>query len=263
MVKYDNFILQTLRLEAKKLLQGKKNPQRAHIHSQVIFTQLTNMISTDSLKVELPESLTITKVKMESDFSRLNIYWLGTGSDEDEPMQSRLDALAFDLRHELQQLGVIGNIPPIKFICDLSQAKLTEINRLLSRADFGEEFDPKTTLQGMLSDAVLQKRPVIPSSPEGSHNKAIEKIANDSKEKKADIFGLDRTRLYNKVLQRKQKNSEEVEEHQQMSEEITSPVVDFQKRLKEYRRFGEVQKKEKRKKVSGRFDDDSESIGNL
>lgn len=212
------------------------------------------MISTDSLKIDLPESLTISKVKMEPDFSRLNIYWVGAGTDEDEPMQSRLDAVAFDLRHELQQLGVIGNIPPIKFVRDLSQAKLAEMNRLLSRADYGADFDPKTTLQGMLSDTILPKR-TLPPSP-------VEK-GSVTEEKKADIFGLDRTRLYKKVLQRKQKTSAEFEAEKQRpsGEETVSPaVVDFEKRLKEYRRFGEAQRKEKRKQALGRLDV-SESIG--
>jgi ribosome-binding factor A len=95
----------------------------------------TGEVSPDILGL----GLTISRVKISSDFSIVNVYWAATGTSKDDVIEPILKKAAGRLRYALTQLKVIGIVPPIEFVKDKTYSKIAEMEYLLNKCDLGED----------------------------------------------------------------------------------------------------------------------------
>jgi len=74
------------------------------------------------------------------DFSKLNVFWVATGTEYDAVVERILKKSAGQLRQELTELHVMVVVPHIDFAKDKQYAKVAEVDRILATADFGEGY---------------------------------------------------------------------------------------------------------------------------
>ena len=138
-------------------------------------------------------------MKVSPDFRSLNVFWLAQGDEKDLELEKILSSIAGPIRHELSQLRLMGEIPRIFFVKDKFFSKAVEVDALLKRADFGDDFVPtdptifiKTTaqLQMQLSDDM--KRQIYEIDD-------FEEVEEDELPEMNDVMGLDHSAIMNKI----------------------------------------------------------------
>jgi ribosome-binding factor A len=117
--------------------------RRIEVLNTLFMQQITSLMSTGESSPDLlGRGITVSKVKVSNDFSRVNVYWIASGTETDEVIEPLLVKAGFVLRHELTQLRVIGQVPPIEFVKDKTFSKIAEVQMLLEKCDFGDDFVP-------------------------------------------------------------------------------------------------------------------------
>ncbi|KAG8233552.1 hypothetical protein J437_LFUL013764 [Ladona fulva] len=137
--------------------KGERNHRRINILNKLFMRYVSDIMSTGEVSNEIAGlRLEISKVKISSDFGTLNVFWVTKGTKIDSEIEDILQRNAGKLRHELTQLRVIGNVPAVQFVKDKSLSKLTELDGILSKADFGDEFEPSDSSFGLISEFVVK-----------------------------------------------------------------------------------------------------------
>lgn len=127
-------------------VKSKKCLRRVEVLNALFMEQITSMMSTGEVSQELLGlGLIVSRVNVSNDFSRVNVYWVGSGTCKDDVIEPILRKAAGRLRHELTQLRVIGIVPPIEFVKDKTHSKIAEVEYLLTKCDFGDDFVPTTS----------------------------------------------------------------------------------------------------------------------
>lgn len=86
-------------------------------------------------------NIVINRVKISSDFNFLNLLWISNDSYSEEPDPKALEEIAIQLRHELTQLRLMGSVPRINFVKDKRAFEIKELDKRLSIADFGTDYE--------------------------------------------------------------------------------------------------------------------------
>lgn len=129
--------------------QGKNAPRRVHVLNKLFMQHITDLMSTGEVsETILGRGLEISHVKVTPCFQYVNVFWMAKGSAEsDANMEQILRKASGIIRHELSQLKVMGEVPKINFVKDRVQSKFAEVEHLLARADFGEDYEPSSWAQ--------------------------------------------------------------------------------------------------------------------
>lgn len=129
--------------------QGKSAPRRVHVLNKLFMQHITDLMSTGEVsETILGRGLEISHVKVTPCFQYVNVFWMAKGSAEsDANMEQILRKASGIIRHELSQLKVMGEVPKINFVKDRLQSKFAEVEHLLARADFGEDYEPSSWAQ--------------------------------------------------------------------------------------------------------------------
>lgn len=135
----------------ERVQKVSEGSQRRAKQLSVIFSQyITSMMNSGEVCPELVDlNFEIQQVKITTDFSVINVYWMASGTDTDDRIQALLDASAGKLRGALIGLHIIGAVPPIQFVKDMTAARLQEVEQLLQKADMGPDHEP-TPLGGSM-----------------------------------------------------------------------------------------------------------------
>lgn len=123
---------------------------------------------------------------------------MARGDGSDAHLESVLSKSAGSLKHNLSQLRLMGEVPTIKFVKDKHYAKSVEVETLLSRADFGDDYVPSTPSQMIKNDLscnTLQPDNVL---PEMTHS----------------ILGLNQAEIMNRVKQNMSKAKQAWEKYE-------------------------------------------------
>ncbi|KAK3596647.1 hypothetical protein CHS0354_006196 [Potamilus streckersoni] len=138
---------------------------RRAVHvSHVLYNYITEIINSGELDPKLVDGkIMISQVKVVPDFSSVNVYWLVSGSEEDQEIEQLLKQRAGKLRHLLTTYHTLGIVPPVTFVCDRSLINIREVERLLKIADYGsdenleeiEEIPPKVTSERKIAQLHL------------------------------------------------------------------------------------------------------------
>lgn len=158
--------LPTPEVFSKGALEGKKsdNSKRTAVLNKLFMRHITDQMATGEnaetyagLGIEISKVfdsmlylnvfdylyiIDVLQVRVTPDYKLLQVYWLAKGNENDEAIGKLLTKNAGQLRHELTQLRVIGIVPKILFCKDKTLATITEIDKRLETADFGEDHVP-------------------------------------------------------------------------------------------------------------------------
>lgn len=209
--------------------QGKNAPRRVHVLNKLFMKHITDLMSTGEVSdTLLGHGLEITHVKVTPDFSFVNVYWLTkkSSADGDADMEAILRRAAGHIRHELSQLKVMGEVPRINFVKNRIQSKFADIDELLERADFGEDFEP-TAWKQLRHDFVASR----PDGGGGSETTAAECFELPAM--RHDVLGLDQRDIMDKIKRAMSKNRQAWQEYEQRKHVQNSdvdggmPMVEF------------------------------------
>ncbi|XP_033625881.1 putative ribosome-binding factor A, mitochondrial [Asterias rubens] len=112
---------------------------RLRTYNKILFDNLRDMMTTNLVSDELEElQVSIIRVQVSGDMSACRVFWMATGSvEEDDRIEEILNRYRGPLRRALISHRVLGKIPPIFFMKDKVSANISQVERLLSIADFG------------------------------------------------------------------------------------------------------------------------------
>lgn len=175
-------------------------------------------------------------MKVSPDFNSLNVFWLAQGDENDIKVEQILKSMAGFIRHELSQLRLMGEVPMIFFVKDKHYSKAAEIDILLRRADYGEDFVPTDPTLFMKSDPQLIMKL---SDDEKSRIYEIEQNLDEEEElmqdeelppMRHDVLGIDHSLIMKKIATSIDKSKKAWETFESRSETILaggSPTKDF------------------------------------
>jgi ribosome-binding factor A len=213
-------------IEASKLSstekQGKEANRRVTVLNKLFMKHITDMMACGDLADKIiGYGIQITTVRVSNDFRSLNVYWTSSGgqkSAEDISIDVVLRSIAGPLRHELSVLRVMGEVPQINFVRDGSHFRASEVDALLKRADFGEDFVPtdptlfmkdQTKLELKLSDEFRAKIRELDTAEEEESEEIIEEYP----EMRHNMFHVDHAKIMGAVLANMNKSAKAWEEY--------------------------------------------------
>lgn len=144
--------------------------------------------------------------------------------------------MAWLIRHELSQLRLMGEVPRIFFVRDRHYSKAAEIDILLKKADFGEDFMPTDPTLFMKTDPQLQMKlseDVKTRIYEIERNSNVEDELVEEEElpeMRNDVLGIDHALIMKKIATSMDKSKKAWESFENRSETIHavgSPSKDF------------------------------------
>ncbi|XP_043596346.1 uncharacterized protein LOC122573691 isoform X4 [Bombus pyrosoma] len=143
----------------------------------------------------LNKNIEISHVKVTADFKLINVYWIDNNTKNTD-IEELLQKCAFQLRHELSQLRVIGIVPPIQFVKCKGISILREVEQKLKIMDFGEDH-----VSSPYPDAIQQ---TITASGTSDVNQNDENVENDNLSvtlpvMRHDVLGLDHYRIMSQI----------------------------------------------------------------
>ncbi|XP_025196426.1 putative ribosome-binding factor A, mitochondrial isoform X2 [Melanaphis sacchari] len=180
---------------------GRQTSKRIAVLNKLLMKNITDLMATGENSDKLiGYGLEISKVSIAGDYRSVKVYWMAGKSEDDSQLDELLKMLSGSLRHELSVLRIMGEVPKILFIKDRTYANVAAVDRLLNKADFGEDFIP--TCNTLLID-----HPTIYKNIDPEIKKKIEELedtenltedSNDEviiPEMKMDVMGLDHSAI--------------------------------------------------------------------
>lgn len=153
---------------------------------------ITDMMSTGEVEPEiLNRNVEISHIKITPDFKLINIYWIENNAEKLDT-EELLQKCAFQLRHKLSQLRIIGIVPSIQFVKCKGIKVMKKIEQKFKIMEFEEDYIPNP-----YPDAI--RHTITASDVENVHNNKEDKFSITIPIMKHDVFGLDHFRIMSKV----------------------------------------------------------------
>lgn len=213
----------------------KKTPKhsaRLRNLNKVYLDKITDILSTGELATQLyGRGLELSEICLKSDMNGINVYWMSSGNPElDKHTGALLQRHASIVRQELSNQRVVGHSPHITFVMDDRHVKLQEVEKLLTIADYGEDFEPtnpahplkaapptlttpldssiKATIEGLEGqNGQLKEDPPDPfeealriAASEGVTEATVE-LPSDLPTMRDDVLGVNTNKMYNMIQQ--------------------------------------------------------------
>ncbi|CAH0764336.1 unnamed protein product [Diatraea saccharalis] len=194
-------------LSKTKYEPGKRANRRVAMLNKVFMKQITDLMSTGTVSMDIVgRGIEISKVQVTPDYQSVRVFWVCKGTATDEETESVLKRTSGILRHELSTLSVMGQVPYITFVKDKQEANVVELDRILSVADYGDdyeqtqighllktEFTLNTRLSEEMKAKIKQLEAEIPLEddpvPEMTHN----------------VYGLDHDKILSRLVAARKK----------------------------------------------------------
>ncbi|XP_067002572.2 putative ribosome-binding factor A, mitochondrial [Anabrus simplex] len=180
--------------------KGNRVTKRMAVLNKLFMKNITDLMATGEIAGEvLGRGISISRVKVSPDYNIINVYWLAKGTEDDVTTEKILSDAAYSLRHELSQLHVMGVVPKIKFVKDKQYAIIAEVDHLLGKADFGDEYEPLDPASYLKSEFTLSGS-VLPHVQDQINQCTDEE--NDEEPlppMRMDVLGLDHAEIMNKI----------------------------------------------------------------
>lgn len=204
-------------LHPAKKIPSKLSSRRTTVLNKMFMRHVTEIIATGPIGYELKGlGLEITQVKVCQNYHGLNIFWTASGISDFEYVEQKLLSITKQLRHELHQMQLLGNIPHLTFIKDHQLSYFDELDAVIEKADYGEDFKPLMTrsrdtnfeFQNDENNAEYNNRTSIPPM-------------------RHDVFGLDHALIMGRVKQSlaKSKQAWKSYEEKQLNPSNTKPFT--------------------------------------
>ncbi|XP_071875436.1 uncharacterized protein [Bombus fervidus] len=230
--------------------------RRMIVLNNVFMKYITDLMSTGEIVPEvLNKNIEISHVKVTADFKLINVFWIDNNTEKTD-VEELLQKCAFQLRHELSQLRVIGVVPPIQFVKCKGTSILREVEQKLKIMDFGEDH-----ISSPYPDAIQQ---TITASETHDANQNLENVEHDNLSvtlpvMRHDVFGLDHFRIMSQIKSSLNKSKKfmikQIENIPSSNSYSTSDiknspnVVTNMEQQNEFKQFLYQRQKEQRKKM--------------
>lgn len=204
---------------SKEHRQSKHITRRINVLNKLFMVHISDMLANGEWSQQIAgHGLEITHVRITSDFHLVNVYWMTKRMDSTATLKQMLEPIARRIRHELSQLRLMGEVPNIIFVHDRSMAKLAEVDHLLAKADFGDDYEPLTPAAHR---AAMMRNDFSPSSANSA-----DAVGFRLPPMRQDIFGLDRGEIMNKIVARMTKNRQAWEKYELQMTSLNQMPVD-------------------------------------
>ncbi|XP_015920821.1 uncharacterized protein [Parasteatoda tepidariorum] len=147
------------------------------------------------------------KVKVSPCYQTLNVYWQipSTSYEKHEEIAIALNSIAPRLRAELISRNVMGKVPYIFFIRDVTNARIAEFENALRDADLGPENERSIIPDDAFTKDVLVFRVNKKSNTDENKELEVKKveppnISHRPSDMKSDVFGLKHNDIMNKIF---------------------------------------------------------------
>lgn len=166
--------------------------RRMNVLNKVFMEHITDMMSTGEVEPEiLNRNVEISHIKITPDFKLINIYWIENNAEKLDT-EELLQKCAFQLRHKLSQLRIIGIVPSIQFVKCKGIKVMKKIEQKFKIMEFEEDYIPNP-----YPDAI--RHTITASDVENVHNNKEDKFSITIPIMKHDVFGLDHFRIMSKI----------------------------------------------------------------
>lgn len=177
----------------------KMTNRRLAVLNKMFMRHVTDIIANGPKGYELNQvGLEITQVKVCQKFHGLNIFWSVSGTDDFESVERNLESIRKDVRHELHQMQLMGNIPHITFVRDYQRSYYDELDARIAQADYGDDYEPTPTKSRVKSDFDIAGQVTVGSS-ESSEDE--NKVASLMPPMRYDVFGVDHSLIMGRIKQ--------------------------------------------------------------
>ncbi|XP_058821074.1 uncharacterized protein LOC131683260 isoform X2 [Topomyia yanbarensis] len=181
---------------------GKESNRRLAVLNTLFMEQITDLIATGKFSEELVgHGIQISCVKVTNDFHAINIFWSVRDNRNDIEISKMLKRVSGDLRHELAQLRLIGQVPRLNFVKDKTYCIFT--NSALQNADYGKAFTTKDPTSLIGSDVKLHVD--LPRVVRKNIDELVDKsyFLTDNQDSlpnmRHDVLGLDHFAIMHKI----------------------------------------------------------------
>lgn len=210
-----------------KPARGKNDTRRMTVLNKLFMKHITDMMATGEISEKLlGKGLQISRVKTTHDFAYINVFWMSTGDvNQDVLLENELQKSAGALRHELSQLGLMGEVPRIKFVKEKLFTNSNHVEALLKNMDFGrnesEENKEHSAAEQYASESLKQEfygSNCQTTKPAEQMKSSVEQVPNLEKpmpEMRHDVLGLDHRGILLKILTKMRKSKQAWDQHQQ------------------------------------------------
>ncbi|EDW65600.1 putative ribosome-binding factor A, mitochondrial [Drosophila virilis] len=202
---------------------SKHNTRRMSVLNKLFMTHITDLLATgEAAESILGRGLQVSRVKISSDFSCINVYWLGTGElHNDAQLDANLSRCSGHLRHELSQLRLMGEVPRIKFVRDKTGSNINSVEGILRTLKLSQPADSDTEQQDGQQQTTYDTAQTARQEFYGAA--APSPLATAAMpEMRHDVLGLDHRLIMDKILTKMRKSKSAWEQHQQQSEQPSS-----------------------------------------
>ncbi|KAK3911058.1 Ribosome-binding factor A [Frankliniella fusca] len=181
----------------------------------------------------LDKGIQITRVGSVRDTSLVEVFWVADTNEDKTEVQNLLSSISGLIASKLVYANMLGHVPTIKFIPDLSAVNVEETTKLLDRIAYENSLYEKN--KDNAEDATLNKG-------------AVEDLEPQLPPMSTNTFGLPYDRIYRRIQESKRKfypfqipappTSEEFQKSQQEeSEFIAGPVQRNHEQKKAVKKF--------------------------
>ncbi|XP_033729245.1 putative ribosome-binding factor A, mitochondrial [Pecten maximus] len=134
--------------------------RKAEHISNLLFGPISQIMCRGVLDSRIKVEL--SQVSILADFSLIKVHWLASDKDDHILTEGILQKKAVALQDLVKELQIISNVPPVKFVKDMSLASVQEVERLLQQVDL-DLLDVATDSDGETTDSeITETRLEIP-----------------------------------------------------------------------------------------------------
>lgn len=185
-------------LHTVKKVPAKLSTRRVTVLNKLFMRHVTELIANGPIGYELSGlGLEITQVKVCQNYHGLNIFWTAKGTYEFDYVEQKLTSINKKLRHELHQMQLMGNIPHLTFVRDEQISYFDELDAVIEKADYGEDYKPLWT-RIKENDFDVQ----------GEKTKLEDNEDSSTLLMRHDVFGLDHALIMGRVKQKMNKSKQ-------------------------------------------------------
>ena len=209
--------------------QGKESFRRVQVLNKLFMKHITDFMATGQLSEDiLGYGIQVTQVKVAPDFRGVNVFWFSQERSLDTEIELKLKRVSGELRHELSQLKLMGEVPKIHFVFDKRNGQAAEVESLLQIADFGDDYEsssPTDLLKNELKLSVNLPDRLKTAICEIEEQHQIQDVEESMPPMRNDVLGLNQEEIMNKVRQRVDKSRKAWDEYNKESVNVTDSII--------------------------------------
>ncbi|EDV92397.1 putative ribosome-binding factor A, mitochondrial [Drosophila grimshawi] len=229
-----SLVFQSSQFGKRNAAGSKQNTRRMSVLNKLFMTSITDLLATgQAAESVLGRSLQVSRVKISSDFACINVYWLGTGQvASDAVLEVQLQRCTGQLRHELSQLRLMGEVPRLRFVRDKSGSNSNSIEAILRNINLNspkqEEADQEEADQEEGQQQDVTTFDVAQTVRQEFYGNAAEQTAAATgaaampPAMRHDVLGLDHHLIMDKILTKMRKSKSAWQRQQQHQEQSST-----------------------------------------